>query len=248
MRYQLASDLHIEYFDEVHASSFIKKDHDTDLLILAGDIGSLYRIDQLTQFLLELSDFKKILYIPGNHEFYTLKNIPPKNFNQLLKELYNLETKISNLVILNNSSIIIDNTIFYGCTLWSNIGDNMFPKFRVRIHGFNNFIYQQQFEKNLHFLSKNFSNFSKNNNLTKIVITHYPPINLVQNIKNRFPYLYSNNLEDLISLRNMCVWHFGHIHKNFNITLNDVKLITNQKGREKDKVTDYHDCFIIETN
>ena len=247
MRYQLASDLHIEYFEDVHASSFIKKDPNTNILILTGDIGSLYRLEQLTNFLKELSDFEKIIYVPGNHEFYTLKNIPPKTFNQLISDLYSLEQKIENLIILNNSSIIIDDTIFHGCTLWSNIGDNFLPKFRVRIYGFNNQIYQQQYNKNLNFLTKAFTKYSRNTNLKKIVITHYPPINLVQNIKNKFPYLYSNNLNDLISLDNMCIWHFGHIHKNFNFDLNNVKLITNQKGREKDNVTDYHECFVIKT-
>lgn len=246
MRYQFASDLHIEYLENVQANNFIKKDPNTDILVLAGDIGSLYRMDQLTTFLKELSDFKKILYIPGNHEFYTLKNVTPKPFNELVKELYNLENLIPNLVILNNSTFVIDNTIFYGCTLWSDIGNNNLPKFRVRIYGFNNKVYNQQYRKSLQFLTKNFSN--KQNNMTKIVITHYPPVNLVSHIKNKFPYLYSNNLEPLIEQSNMCIWHFGHIHHNHNFVHNGVHLITNQKGREKDNVTDYHTCFVIETN
>ena len=56
--------------------------------------------------------FEKILYIPGNHEFYKIGNYEPNTFNNLLKIMYDLEKEIPNLVILNCSSYIIGNTKF----------------------------------------------------------------------------------------------------------------------------------------
>ena len=72
MQIQIASDLHIEYINQpIDVDDFIKPV--APILVLAGDIGSLYLYDQLHKFLSDLSNkFKHILYIPGNHEFYTL--------------------------------------------------------------------------------------------------------------------------------------------------------------------------------
>ena len=238
VKYQLASDLHIEYLDNPKASDFIKKS--ADILVLAGDIGSLYKMDQLETFLRELSDFQKILYIPGNHEFYIAKDIPPKPFNSLLRDLFDLEKRISNLIVMNCNSVIIDDVEFVGCTLWSNLGDNFFPKYRVRIYGFSNIVYQQQYDKNLQWLKRTLaSSVTKD----RVVITHYPPVNLTN--RDKFSYLYSNALEYLLKPSNMVIWNFGHIHVNYMYSKNTVLLITNQKGRVKDQVKDYGRDFII---
>jgi len=238
VKYQLASDLHIEYLENVMASNFIKKS--ADILVLAGDIGSLYKMDQLETFLHELSAFKTILYIPGNHEFYTVKDIKPKPFNALLRDLFDLERRIPNLIVLHCNSIIIDEVEFIGCTLWSDLGDNFFPKYRVRIYGFSNIVYQQQYDKNLQWLKRTLTSSTAK---TRVVITHYPPVNLTK--RDKFSYLYSNNLEDLIKPSNMVIWNFGHIHVNHMFTKNEVLLITNQTGRVKDGVKDYGKDFII---
>jgi len=238
LKYQLASDLHIEYLDNPKASDFIKKN--AEILVLAGDIGSLYKMDQLEAFLNELHDFKNILYIPGNHEFYMVKDIQPKPFNHLLRDLFDLEKRIPNLIVMNCNSVVIDDIEFLGCTLWSNLAQNYFPKYRVRIYGFSNIVYQQQYDKNLQWLKRSLSTSSMKN---KVVVTHYPPINLTT--RDKFSYLYSNNLEHLIKLSNMLVWNFGHIHKNYMLTKNQVLLVTNQTGRIKDQVKDYVRDFIV---
>jgi predicted phosphodiesterase len=238
VKYQLASDLHIEYLDNPKASDFIKKS--ADILVLAGDIGSLYKMEQLEKFLQELSAFQKILYIPGNHEFYITKDIKPKPFNALLRDLFDLEKRIPNLIVMNCNSVIIDNIEFIGCTLWSDLGENFFPKYRVRIYGFSNIVYQQQYEKNLHWLKRT---LGRSIIKDRVVITHYPPVNLTN--RDKFSYLYSNELEYLLKPSNMVIWNFGHIHVNYMYSKNDVLLITNQKGRVKDKVVDYGKNFII---
>lgn len=243
VRYQLASDLHIEYLENVSAKDLIKKY--ADVLVLGGDIGSIYKMSQLEKFLNELHEFEKIIYIPGNHEFYMVKGIEPKPFNQLLKELYDLENRIENLVILNCDTYVVDDTQFIGCTLWSDLGENFFPRFRVRIYGFNNIVYQQQYKKNLQFLQKKLKHKSEYKN---VVVTHYPPIDLTKhmsNNKNNFKYLYSNNLEHMIQRNRILVWNFGHIHVNHMLSIKNVLLVTNQKGRKKDNVKDYVNDFII---
>ena len=112
MNIQVASDLHIEYIKEdiIKVENLIEPK--SPILVLAGDIGSLYRFDQLFNFLKDLSKlFKYILYVPGNHEFYMLSNIKPLPFRILLNRLYQMENDINNLYILNKSSVIIDDLV-----------------------------------------------------------------------------------------------------------------------------------------
>ena len=55
MNIQVVSDLHIEYIkDMVKVEDFITPK--SSILVLAGDIGSLYRFDQLFKFLKDLID------------------------------------------------------------------------------------------------------------------------------------------------------------------------------------------------
>ena len=111
MRIQIASDLHIEYLEDANIYNLIKPN--APILVLAGDIGSLYKYDQLKRFLDYLSpQFKYILYIPGNHEFYTIKNIESKSLKQLNYLLLELEKSISNLYILNKNCVKIQNICF----------------------------------------------------------------------------------------------------------------------------------------
>ena len=156
MNIQVASDLHIEYIKEdvIKVENFIEPK--SPILVLAGDIGSLYRFDQLFNFLKDISkSFKYVLYVPGNHEFYMMSNIKPLPFRILLNRLYQIENKIKNLFILNKSSVIIENICFIGSTLWSNVPKDLYiPKYRVRIKGFNTFLYQTNHNKDKEFIEK----------------------------------------------------------------------------------------------
>ena len=58
----------------INGLDFIKPS--APIIILAGDIGSLYRIEQLEYFFSTIQEyFKYILYIPGNNEYYYTNNM-----------------------------------------------------------------------------------------------------------------------------------------------------------------------------
>ena len=148
--------LHIEYINQlIDVKKLIIPT--APILVLAGDIGSLYRYDQLHNFLKEVSVmFKYVLYVPGNHEFYMMNGYKPLPFRILVNRLYEMEHKISNLYILNKSSVVIEETCFIGATLWSKIPDKCFvPKFRVRIKGFNTYLYNPKSQKRFGFYREN---------------------------------------------------------------------------------------------
>ena len=153
---QLVSDLHIEYMssDNINMFDFIQPESST--LILGGDIGSLYRQQQLYNFIQQCCEnFKQVIYVPGNHEFYTLKDINLRlPLYQLRGILYSFEKKLPNLLILDRHFIEKDNYIIAGCTLWSDLQGNVLPRFRVKINGMNTRLYNIYYNRDLEFIKQ----------------------------------------------------------------------------------------------
>ena len=247
---QIASDLHIEYKNNniPNALDFITPS--ADILILAGDIGSFYKIEQLTSFLKNVcSFFQLVLYVPGNHEWYTVPGYEHLNLKTLEKRMRALEEFIPNLKILNCSSVLIDNICFAGCTLWSN-PQGQIPPFIVRINGVHTKEYREKHEKELEYLKK-MMNFCKKNNHKLIIITHYPPTKKVlENAcgkKKKFHSIYATDLDYLLDIDFVQTWICGHVHKNFDfISDKGCRIVGNQKGKSKDKITDYRSNFFIQ--
>ena len=251
VNFQIASDLHIEYLQEeaIPMETFIIPSADN--LILAGDIGSLYREKQLFNFIQQCCDkFKKVYYIPGNHEYYTLKFVP--KINQLYKLrgiLYSFEKKLENLKILDRHYIEIDNYIIAGCTLWSNLQNNQLPKFRVRIADMSTRIYNIYHKRDVQFIEELIE--KKRDDQHIILITHYPPTGSIQSPKHydKFSFLYYSNLDYLLDKNKIDTWISGHIHYNYNFYSDGgTHLLGNQKGRERDDITDYLKDFVLNIN
>jgi len=245
---QLVSDLHIEYQNDEIPDPLDYITPTSKILILAGDIGSLYKISQLEGFLTKLCPlFEVVLYVPGNHEYYMVQNTQPLSMSKLLDRLFTIEKKIHNLYILNQSSVIIGDICISGCTLWSKATVNI-PKFIVRIHGMNNEIYDNKFKNDLNYINK-MIDYCNTNKLKLIVVTHYCPTYKIvdQNRKkDKYISLYVTELDNLLYKQKVNTWFCGHIHRNFNIiTEGGTKVIGNQKGKPKDKIIDYKKDFIV---
>lgn len=245
---QIASDLHIEYKNNDIPDPLDYITPNAEILVLAGDIGSLYKINQLEGFLKKVCEyFKTVIYVPGNQEFYISPEIEPVSMNQLTIRLYEIENNIENLYILNQSSLIIDDICITGCTLWSDLKIKI-PKFIVRIHGINNTIYEKKFENDVKYIKK-MINYSKSNNLKFVAITHYCPTYKVlkdSNKRDKYTSLYTSELDYLLSDDQVNTWICGHIHKNFDFnTENGTRVVGNQLGKPKDNIKDYSKNFIV---
>ena len=247
MNFQIASDFHIEKkTTDININNLIIPS--APYLILAGDIGSLYKFDQLKKFLEDVCKmFKDVIYVPGNHEFYTIRGIPGIPFYKLIKRLENLEESIPNLHILNRSVVRIGKYCFIGSVLWSNCPeDSEFPKYRVCIHGFNKKKYNRFNKTDISFI-QNTVKMCKERNYIPIIITHYPPSEKLLNptfTNNNFKYLYFNNLEYMLNEQDIPMWICGHTHWTFDmLSDNGTRLIANQKGIKND--SNYENDFVI---
>lgn len=248
-KFQIASDLHIEYKNNDIPNPLDYITPSADYLILAGDIGSFYKVNQLKGFLTPLCrHFKMVFYIPGNQEYYMFKEYKPVRMNTLLKKMYEIENSINNLFVLNQNSIIIDDICITGCTLWSK-PEIEIPKYIVRVNGINNQVYEQLHKDDLEYLKK-MINYCETNNLKLLVVTHHCPTHkVVKNFhkKDKLISLYVTSLDYLLTTKQIHTWICGHIHKNFDFkTEGGTRVVSNQLGKAKDNITDFSKHFVIE--
>jgi Icc-related predicted phosphoesterase len=245
---QIVSDLHIEYKSNSIPDPKNYITPSADILVLAGDIGSLYKIRQFSQFLQKVcSMFRIVIYVPGNHEYYTVKGIKHMTMEQLNSRLNNIEKNIDNLFVLNRSSICINDICIIGCTLWSHPMVKI-PKYIVKINDINTWKYKQLFNNDLQYINEMIK-YCNNNKLRLIVVTHHcPTYETLKFAKKRekFISLYASDLDHLLHKQKVHTWICGHIHKNFDFhTSGGTRIVGNQKGKPKDKISDYSRNFVI---
>jgi predicted phosphodiesterase len=255
MKVQIASDLHIEYKNEKDVDPFDYIIPSAEILILAGDIGSCYRYSQLRNFLKKLCpEFKIVLYVPGNHEYYyipnTTRRMPIEFMNHMI---HSLSILIPNLIILDRSSVIIGNICISGCTLWSNPKVAM-PGFYTRLHGMDVEKYKGKFETDLTFVNEIIA-YCKEKKHELVMVTHYCPHEYIalteehgyDSGKDELRSLYMTDLTHLMDQKSIKLWIYGHTHINFNmISQLGTKIVSNQKGKLKNNVYDFSEQFIVE--
>jgi len=239
-RFQVASDLHLEKLetDTPQVLDFIQPAAPN--IVLAGDIGSLYRINQLRYFLQRLASFfERVIYVPGNHEWYKLANFQSVPLNVLNARLLSLEDEIDNLYVLNQTSIIVDDICITGTTLWSRATCHI-PHFIVKTPGIR-YAYNKIHENNLRYICRMISYCAKVGLRLMVVTHHVPTYKLVTDkMKNAYVSLYASHLDSLLSSKYVHTWICGHIHKNFDfITEGGTRLVGNQKGKPTDDVVGY---------
>ena len=67
--------------------------------------------------------------------------------------------------------------------------------------------------------------------------------------RDKYISLYTSDLDYLLDTNKINTWICGHIHSNFdfihNQKQNGTRIVGNQKGKPKDKITDYLKNFVI---
>lgn len=226
MKIQVYSDLHLEF-----CKNYPRIESNSEILILAGDIGYLEDNNYKNFFDYVSKNWKLVFYVLGNHEFYSDYSI------EHLKIKYNdFFSKYDNIKLLDREICYIDDILVIGATLWSQatykttkvINDFKKIKLGEKIN-MNKDSYNLMNKNETEFIIDNIEK-SKCNKI--IVITHYPLI-YVQNPKypNDPSYLknYFNNNISLKTEKNVvCV--SGHTHQCFDIVKNNIRYISNQFG------------------
>ncbi len=231
MKIQILSDIHLE-FQEFHYT-----DCDCDAVVLAGDIHTK---DRGVKWAIQNISNKPVIYILGNHEFYG------KTYPKLIHDMKEL-TKNSDVHVLENDVLTINNINFFGCTLWTDFG--LFGEPRIagshcqtnmndykkitrlpnysKIRSLDTALYHKQ---SIKWLSKALTEHEGQKN---VVITHHAPT-----IKSCPDYYkndlltaaYVSNLENFIGTHHPTAWIHGHLHNSSDFLLGQTRIVCNPRG------------------
>ena len=161
MKVQIASDFHLEfYLEEKYDTIFptlVDPTTNADLLILAGDIGYPDHYRTMEFFAWCTKHWPQIIWIYGNHEYYTCKSHDPffprriegidferRNKSLTMQEKRELaqiyREKFKNLHILFSDSVSLNGYRIIGTTLWTKIPEESAYPIRKYMNDFNKII------------------------------------------------------------------------------------------------------------
>lgn len=236
--YQVISDVHVET-NKTLVIDVIRPVADN--LIVAGDVGQPTDANYHKFFDFVTSNWKTVIYVPGNHEYYDMIGIMTmKRTDDMIEEL---GKKYPNLYCLNNSSIKLDGITFIGSTLWSHPkSTNKLSDFRMHIFDDEGCITLDRYikinQKCIGFLESALGSTSPDDKV--VVITHYMPLMKRDIPDSKFPddpeidsYM-GNGLYNLINKAN--VWVSGHTHEQFEVDYKGTKWLCNAYGQLFEKM------------
>ncbi len=262
MKIRIVSDLHLEFSDWD-----IKNDSDADVLVLAGDIvvaeylhqypldhmsvfGQGYKADYAKRFR-DFFDrcnerFAHCIYVAGNHEFYQGK------WNQTIDTLREECARYCNFHFLENDCVTIDDVVFVGAALWTDMNDRCpltlyhvkqsMNDYRVIVNEDRNYSKLNPLDtvhthdKSLayikHMVSENVDN-------KVVVVTHHSPSHLSCDEQWKHDRLmngaFHNNLDDYIADQpSIKLWLHGHTHNAVDYVIGGTRVVCNPRGYHSD--------------
>jgi len=222
----------INYFSDIHLEfgRLDRPETDADLVIAAGDIG----IGR--QGINWLKGIKKpVIYIAGNHEFYT------HEYKRTLTMLRHTCAG-SNIYFMEKDVLIMNDTRFLGCTLWTDLlieGEKKANELGTRLNDFRNIKFKDGFfNKSIFTRLHRSSILWLENELEEpfegktVVVTHHAPLQKSwQEGNNELKKIaYCNLLNNLISKHDITVWFHGHIHSQNNYVYAGTRILSNTRG------------------
>lgn len=247
MKIQIISDLHQEFgYSEFSFDN-------ADLIVFAGDVN--LGIKGLHWIQSRIKD-KPVIYVLGNHEYY--KNSYPKILNKLKTLAEN-----TNIHVLEDSFVDIEDVRFHGCTLWTDFSifgdpieygiicqsvmndykmikrDPSYSKLRTidtyKIH-----------QVSRHWLDMSLMLSDKPKN---IVVTHHAPS--LQSVSEQYKNdpvtaAYASDIEAFILKHQPDFWIHGHIHTPSRYHIGKTEIICNPHGYIDEPYNGFDKELIIE--
>ena len=259
---KVISDLHLETYGVVNSLDFnqLVQVNLNDILCLVGDIGNPFSL-LYKNFIKWCSQrFYKVFIIAGNHEYYN------STLQKTNLQIEYICLTLFNVHFLNNSSFIIDNTIFIGTTLWSFIPEEHSEKIEQSINDykyileFTTEICNQLHIQSVEYIKSSIQQYKESHEI--IILSHHSPLlsNTSKTQLEKLPtnYAFSSDQSDImkpndrpppVGLRpDIKYWIYGHTHhnhKNNYFTFNNIKLISNQLGYPNNYIENFNKNFEV---
>lgn len=253
MRVAVASDLHLEF-----GSLELKNDVGADVLVLSGDVmvaedirkpcldTSAHRYIMSTIykdfFDSVCYEFKNVIYVAGNHEFYGGK------FFQTVDVLRKYAEDYPNLHYLENDTVRIDDVTFVGGTLWTNMNNHdaltmyhvqaMMNDYRDIVNdqkGYTKLRPVHTVERHCKTLQYFRTVLQERHDEKFVVCSHHGPT--FQSIDDYYRNdtimngAYCSDLSEFIlDHPQIKLWTHGHIHDDKNYKVGDTTVLCNPRG------------------
>jgi len=237
------SDIHNEF--EIFTVPLMPEDKET-ILVLAGDIDLVFHENDLFEFFKTMSNqFKEVLYVLGNHEYYG------NWFNDLPNRTKDILKSLTNVHVMENEVFKVDKLAFVAATLWTDY-DNENPLLmvdaersisdyiRIRSGDGNDpdhyFLTTKEvlsvFKTSKQFIFEECKKL-KDDGYTVIVVTHHSPSYKSVTepfIGDSLNGIFHNNLNEEILDAQPDVWYHGHIHQSVNYCIGETEVFSNPRG------------------
>lgn len=244
---QILSDLHLEF--ELQEFDFTS----CEVLVLAGDI---HVGTKGVEWIMSKVNDIPVIYVLGNHEYYN--NCYPDLVNEC-KEI----AKGSNIHVLENESITIEEVTFHCATLWTDFqlyGKTEASKLEcelrmndyrlIRIDQEGSILtadYSQRLQQEtISWLKKSLSQSTTEKN---IVITHHAPS--IRSVASRYKESilttgFASNLEDIIIKYQPDLWIHGHVHDVADYSIGKTRVLCNPRGYPHEKSNGFNSQFFVD--
>jgi hypothetical protein len=264
MKIALASDLHLEFGD-----LYLNNDHDVDVLILGGDIfvvNDLYAFveddsaalipatsvqkaaaDRYFNFIRNcLENFPKVVYIMGNHEHYH------GDFANTAKQIREIFEPFNNFVFLDNDHAVINDHLFFGGTLWTDMNKEdpitmwnirrMMNDFNCIKNGvdtgdkyYSTFTPEDAVEEHYKFRRNLDNALFLYPDLPVVVVGHHAPSHTSVHPRYKHDVLinggYTTDMDQFILDRpRIKLWTHGHTHEDFDYMIGTTRIVCNPRG------------------
>ena len=268
MKIKLVSDLHLEFSD-----INIQNDQDYDVLILGGDImiaqdlhdhiaadfnpysaGSFTDLTRKQERVQRFRDFFKrcsfqfphVIYIMGNHEFYHGK------FYAAIDYMREECAKYPNVYMLEQDMKIIDDVVFVGGTLWTDMNDrdpltmnaikDLMNDFRIVRNDKREFAKMSALDVAIrHDKTLGYIKLIVQEHKDKrcVVVGHHAPS--FKSVSEQYASQtlmnggYASDLSEFIMDHpQIKLWTHGHMHQPFDYVIGETRVVCNPRGYEND--------------
>lgn len=268
MKIKLVSDLHLEFSD-----INIQNDQDYDVLILGGDImiaqdlhdhiaadfnpyssGAFADLSRKMQRVARFRDFFKrcsfqfphVIYIMGNHEFYHGK------FYAAIDYMREEVAKYPNIYLLEQDMKIIDDVVFVGGTLWTDMNGrdpltmhaikDMMNDFRIVRNDKREYAAMSPLDVAIrHDKTLSYIKLIVQEHKDKkcVVVGHHAPS--FKSVSEQYASQtlmnggYASDLSEFIMDHpQIKLWTHGHMHQPFDYMIGETRVVCNPRGYEND--------------
>ena len=254
MRIQVVSDLHLEFHNLLPPVV-----EGIDVFVCAGDLAPV-GIGAVRYAAEEWAEARRILYVPGNHEFYGA------DIDRARAQLAE-ECDRFGITLLDPDAVVFDDVHFIGATLWTDflldgvaheprahraaLGISDFDGWIQHERGTGRFTTYESARRHAEeraFIEAELAH-AERDGTTAVVITHHAPT--PRSIAPRFHGsalnpAFASNLEQLIARYKPDLWIHGAMHNSVDITVGETRVIANPAGYDPAENPDYDPALCVE--